>query len=208
MIATRRVWARTATAGVGLFWIGTLVAGAAAPGYSVRDDYISSLAGRGSEVAAIGIVTLAVLGLSHLAAAVALRGAVGVPLAIAGTAGLVLAAFRSGCPLGAAGCGFGGNDAPADLADVVHVGAVVAYEGFLVIAMVVVAIQLGRSRSAVAALTVVAAALSVVLFLQIGGADSGWWQRAWLLVNTGWLVLAVTVGAGAGDRRTSDRAAS
>lgn len=191
MTAIHPGWARTAAGGVGLFWIGTLLAGALAPGYSARSDYISSLAGRGSEAAAIGIVTLAVLGLTHLAAAATLRGAVGVPLVLAGIAGLAVAAFRTGCPLGAAGCGFGGNDAPADLGDVVHVYAVTAYEGFLVVAMVVVAVQLARSRPVAAALTVVAAVLSVVLVLQIGGVDSGWWQRAWLLTNTGWLVVAV-----------------
>ncbi len=178
--------------GVALFWIGTLVSGALAPGYSARVDYISSLGGRGSEVAALGIVTLAVLGLTHLAAAAAMRGIVGVPLVLAGIAGLAVAAFRTGCPLGAAGCGFGANDAPADLADLVHVWAVTVYEGSLVIAMVVVAVRLARSRPVVAALTVGVAVLSVVLALQIGGVDNGWWQRGWLAVNTGWLTLLMT----------------
>ena len=53
---------RLAVGGVVLFWIGTLVAGALAPDYSARVDYISSLAGRGSEVAVLGIATLTVIG--------------------------------------------------------------------------------------------------------------------------------------------------
>ena len=189
---TRGGWGGVAVGGVALFWIGTLVGGALAPGYSARVDFISSLGGRGSEVAVLGIVTLAVLGLTHLAAAAALRGVVGVPLVLAGIAGLAVDAFRTGCPLGAAGCGSGANDAPADLADLVHVYAVTAYEGSLVVAMVVVAVHLARSRPVAAAVTVGVAVLSVVLALQIGGVDSGWWQRGWLAVNTGWLVLLMT----------------
>jgi len=184
--------ARAAAAGIAVFWLGTLVAGALAPGYSIRDDYISSLAGRGSEVAVLGIATLAVLGLSHLTAAAALRGAVGMPLALAGVSGLVVAAFRTACPGGAAGCGFGSNDAVPDLADLTHVYAVVAYEIAVLAAMVVVAGRVARTRPVGAALTIAAAAVSVALALQIGGADSGWWQRGWLVVNTGWLVLVTT----------------
>ena len=60
------------------------------------------------------------------------------------------------------------------------------------VAMLIVAGGLfARHRPALAALTVAIAALSVLLALQIGGSDTGWWQRAWLLVNTGWLVALV-----------------
>lgn len=178
-------------AAVALFWIGTVVAGALAPAYSARADFISSLAGRGSEVAVLGVAALVALGGAHLAAAAAVRGLLAVPLAVAGVAGLTVAAFRTGCPLGAAGCGSGANDAPADLADTLHYQAVVGYEVALVAAMLVVAVQLARTRPAAAALTVAAAVASVVLALQIGGPDLGAWQRAWLIVNTGWLVVLV-----------------
>jgi hypothetical protein len=116
---------------------------------------------------------------------------VAVPLALAGLAGLNVAAFRTSCPDGAAGCGSPGNDAPADFADVTHGLAVVAYEVALVVAMLVIAAGLARARPAAAVLTVVVALVSVVLALQIGGADTGWWQRAWLLVNTGWVIVVV-----------------
>ncbi len=65
---------------VGLFWLGTVVGGVLAPGYDPARDYVSSLAGRGSAVAPIGIAAIAVLGLAHLAAA---RGPLTVPLGLA-----------------------------------------------------------------------------------------------------------------------------
>ena len=176
------------------FWIIALVAGALAEGYSIRADYISSLAGRGSSVAVLGIAALTLLGAAHLAAATAVRGIVAVPLVLAGLAGLTVAGFRTNCPAGAAGCGSAGNDPPADLAQLTHGYAVVAYEIAIVAAMLIVAGGLlTRHRPALAALTVALAVLSVLLALQIGGSDTGWWQRGWLVVNTGWLVaLAVS----------------
>ena len=140
----------------------------------------------------LGITALAVLGLAHLAAAASVRGTVAIPLALAGVAGLIVAAFRVGCPGGAAGCSFGANDPPADLADMVHGFAVGGYEIALVVAMVVVTVRGDRRWSRVfRVLTVVAAVASLLLLLQTGGADNGWWQRGWLIVNTGWLGTAV-----------------
>ncbi|MBC8091983.1 MAG: hypothetical protein H7Y15_08615, partial [Pseudonocardia sp.] len=55
------------------FWGLVVVAGVLAPGYSARGDYISSLAGRGSSVAGLGVVALTLLGLAHLAAAARVR---------------------------------------------------------------------------------------------------------------------------------------
>lgn len=175
-----------------LFWAGTLVAGALAPGYSLRADHVSSLAGRGSAVAVLGIAALVVLALAHLAAAATAGRPLAVPLVLAGVAGLAVAGFRTGCPLGAAGCGTAPNDAPPDLFDVVHGFGVVGYEVALVAAMAVVAARPGPpARRLVTAAATVA---SVVLLLRTGGADSGLWQRAWLLVNTAWLVaLALRV---------------
>jgi Protein of unknown function (DUF998) len=181
----RRGW--PVLAGIAAFWLGTIVAGALAPGYSARADYISSLAGRGSEVAGFGIANLLVLGSTHLLAAFVVRGAVRVPLALAGLAGLTVAAFRTSCPGGAAGCGFEPGAAPPDLADAVHGLAVIGYELALVAAMLTAAVRLARARPALAAGAALAAVVSVALALQIGGADNGWWQRAWLVVNTGWL---------------------
>ncbi|MCX6463518.1 MAG: DUF998 domain-containing protein, partial [Pseudonocardiales bacterium] len=184
-----------AVAGLALFWLGTAVAGAAAPGYSARADYVSSLAGRGSEVAATGLAALVALALAHVAAGVVVSGALsaaaGAALVVAGGCGLVVAAFRTGCPLGAAGCGTAPNDAPADLADTLHVAGVVGYEIALVVAMVLVARGLGRGLPAVA--TVVAAVASTVLAVRIGGPDLGLDQRLWLAVNTAWVAAAAVL---------------
>ena len=142
-------------------------------------------------MAGLGIATLVVLAVSHLLAAAAVRGVAGALLGLAGLSGLGVAAFRTGCPLGAAGCGFGANDMPPDLADAVHPLAVVAYEVALLAAMVVVAGgALRAGRPGWALLTAAAAVVSVLLLLQVGGPGNGWWQRGWLLVNTGWLVVA------------------
>jgi Protein of unknown function (DUF998) len=172
---------------VGLFWIGTLVAGALAPGYDPVRDYVSSLAGRGSVVAPIGIAAIALLGLAHLAAA---RGRLTVPLGLAGVAGLTIAGFRTACPLGAAGCGTAPNTV-ADLSSTVHGLAVAGYEVAVVAAMLLVAITRRRDEKVFALVSVIAAVLSVALLLNTGGAANGLWQRGWLLVNTGWLVSAV-----------------
>ncbi|MET0189271.1 MAG: DUF998 domain-containing protein, partial [Pseudonocardia sediminis] len=122
------------TAGVALFWVLTLTAGALVPGYSIRQDYVSSLAGRGSSVAVLGIAAIAVLGLAHLAAARVVRGGLAVALVLAGLAGLTIAAFRVGCPLDAAGCSFTPGNRIADASSAVHGYAVAAYEVALVVA--------------------------------------------------------------------------
>jgi len=180
-----------AVAGVVLFWAGTLAAAALVPGYSLRGDYTSSLAGRGSPVALLGITALAVLAGAHLAAAVR-AGRAAVPLALAGLAGLGAAVLRTRCPDGPAGCGFGPHAVPADLAQHGHGLSVVAYELATVVAMLVVA--LGRGPRGLRVGSALAALASVVLLLQTGGVDSGAWQRAWLAVNTSWLVGFVTAG--------------
>ncbi len=185
-------------AGVVLFWIGAGLAGTLAPGYSASADYVSSLAGRGSEVAGVGIAALVALAVAHLAAAVLVDGPARAALVAAGACGLVVAAFRTGCPLGAAGCGTAPNDAPDDLADTLHVTGVLGYEIALVLAMALVAWRLGRGWPA--ALTGAAAVASALLALRIGGPDLGLDQRLWLGVNTAWLAAVPLFGA---RRRTA-----
>jgi len=194
-----RVDAKIAITGVVLFWADTLIAGSLASGYDLRFDYVSSLAGRGSSVAPVGIVAIVFLGLAHLAAAATLRGPVAVPLVLAGLAGLTIAGFRTACPLGAAGCGTAPNTV-ADFPGTVHGLAVGAYEIFLVAAMLLVAFSLRRDEKVFALVSVVAAVASVVLLLQTGAAYNGLWQRGWLVVNTGWLV-ALLLTCNAQERR-------
>ena len=181
---------KIAVTGVVLFWGDTLVAGSLAPGYDLTSDYVSSLASRGSAVAPVGIVAIVFLGLAHLLAAATLRGAIAVPLVLAGLAGLTIAAFRTACPLGAAGCGTAPNTV-ADLSGTVHSLAVGAYEVFIVVAMVLFAFTRRRDEKVFALLSILVAVASVLLLLQTGGAHNGLWQRGWLLVNTGWLVAVL-----------------
>ncbi|WP_298798827.1 DUF998 domain-containing protein [Pseudonocardia sp. 73-21] len=181
---------KIAVTGVVLFWGDTLVAGSLAPGYDLTSDYVSSLAGRGSAVAPVGIVAIVFLGLAHVLAAATLRGALGAPLALAGVAGLTIASFRTGCPLGAAGCGTAPNTVD-DLPGTVHGLAVGAYEIAIVAAMLLFAFTRRRDEKVFAPISVVVAVVSVVLLLQTGAAYNGLWQRGWLLVNTGWLVAVL-----------------
>ncbi len=179
--------------GIALFWLGTVLGAAGAQGYSARSDYVSSLAGRGSEVAAAGIAALVVLALAHVAAAAVVRGAAGAALLAAGACGLVVAVFRTRCPLGAAGCGRAPDGAPADAADVLHGVGVLGYEVAVVAAMVAIAV---RWRGWPGALTAVAGVASVVLALRIGGPDPGLDQRLWLAVTTGWVAAAALAAPG------------
>lgn len=202
-----------ALAGLVLFWLGSAAAGVLAPGYSARADYVSSLAGRGSEVAPLGIAALLVLALGHLAAGAAVGSVAGTLLGLAGVCGLVVAAFRTACPLGAAGCGTAPNDAPADPADVLHVAGVAGYQVAVVGAMLALALRWGRGWPA--ALTVAAAVASVLLVVRIDGPDLGLDQRLWLVVTTGWVAVAALRGVGGrvtgvpvpGRRRRGDRSA-
>ncbi|MBW0105553.1 DUF998 domain-containing protein [Pseudonocardia sp. KRD291] len=176
------------TVAVALFWALSLTAGALVPGYTVAQDYVSSLAGRGSSVAVLGIAAIAVLGLAHLATAWVCRGGLAVPLALAGLAGLTIAAFRVGCPLDAAGCSFTPGNRIGDAQSAVHGYAVAAYEAALVVAMLLVAVSRRAADKMFALVSLVAAPVSVVLLLSTGGEANGLWQRAWLVVNTAWLI--------------------
>lgn len=189
--------ARLAVAGVAGFWGLAFLAAALVPGYSLRADYTSSLAGRGSSVAVLGVTALGVLALGHVAAAVAVADrsrAVAGWVALAALGGFVSAGFGTACPLGAPGCGFGANDAPPDLLDRLHVLGVGIYQGALLAAMAAVVIGTVRARrwpGWLAAAAVVAAPASLLLLAPVGGPDTGTWQRAWLVVTTGWLLLLV-----------------
>jgi len=206
-----------ASLGVALFWVGTVVAGALAEGYSARDDVVSSLAGRGSSVAGLGIASILSLAVAHLAAAPVLvwvhRFRLGAGLLLAAAAATVMiAVFRVSCGSGAAACGQGRSE--DDAADLVHGLAVVAYELLIVAAMIAVAVRAARGSSEppswlppwprwMAALSVVAALGSVALLLRTYGTDPGLWQRLWVATNLGWLLLATWIGRPAQDTGAS-----
>ncbi len=184
--------------GIALFWVGVFTAGALADGYSAREDFISSLAGRGSEVAPIGIAALLANAVAHLAAAAAVlrrwkSRLCAILLACAGAAVVVIAVARVSCPGGPAGCGEEGG-ARSDVLDLIHGLAVGTYEIFILAAMGAVAVTVWRRAQAgrprwLAPLSLVFAVASVVLLARTGDQDPGLWQRLWVASNLTWLLL-------------------
>lgn len=185
-----------------MFWLGVIVAGALVDGYSAREDYISSLASRGSPVAALGVGALLASAVAHLATAravfVAWRCRLGAAcIAAAAAATTVVAAFRSSCPSGPVRCALA--DGPAgDWVDSVHGAGVVAYQVFVVAAMITMGVRGLRGTSTLPPRTLGLASLvfavgSVLLIGQIGGDHVGMWQRLWLANNLAWLLVIAWV---------------
>ncbi len=183
--------------GVLLFWAGVVGAGALVEGYSSRDDYISSLAGRGSPVAVLAIGALAASATAHLATAwavgLAWRSRLGASaLGGAALAVLAVAAFRQSCPAGPSGCGLT-DRSTRDWVDTVHGGSVVAYALLAVAAMLVLGIGALWGTASwprwLGLVSWVFAAGSVVLVGQVGGEQVGVWQRAWVANNLTWLLV-------------------
>ena len=190
-----------ATVCVACFWIGIVAAGSMADGYSAREDVISSLAGRGSSVAVLGVASILMLAPAHLAGARVLASVhgsrIGARLVVAAAvATMLIAVFRVSCPSGAAGCVQVSSE--PDAADLVHGLAVAAYELAIFGAMVTVAARAGRGSSSwpgwMAVVSVAAALASVILLVRTDGAEAGLWQRLWVGTNLGWLLLATWIG--------------
>lgn len=213
-----------ALVGVLLFWAGVFGAGALVTGYSAREDYISSLAGRGSPVAALGVAALLSSAVAHVATAIAVLSAwrsrlcTSFLLAAAG-ATLVVAAFGQSCPDGPAGCALQG-DHHGDWVDAVHGAGVGLYQLFILGAMLTLAVGALRRTPAwprwLGVVSGLFAAGSVLLVANLSGDDVGLWQRLWLADNLAWLLLvawAATVRASGttpeevppGQGGTSDR---
>lgn len=198
--------------GVLLFWAGVFVAGALADGYSAEDDYISSLAGRGSPVAALGVAAL----LANAAAQFATSRAIltgwrsrtcAAFVFAAGLAMTAVAAFRASCPDGPAGCAPDG-EVDGDWIDAVHGASVGAYELFTLAAMLMLAVGGIRRTSSwprwLGLLSLAFAIGSLLLIGQTEGDDIGRWQRLWFANNLGWLLI---VNWAATERKTAVAAA-
>lgn len=175
------------------FWVGVCWAGAIADGYSAREDFISSLAARGSPVAGIGISALLASAVAHLAAGRAVlfgwRSRLGAwSLFAAWLAGTSVATFRQSCPGGPAGC-----TPVGDWVDAVHRAGVGVYEVFALAAMLTLAVGTLRGPSPwprwLGLVSLAAAVGSLVLLAQTNGSQPGLWQRLWLADNHAWLLL-------------------
>ena len=184
-------------AGLVVFWVALLLAGAASPGYSQRRDYVSSLAAHGVEDAWLGMLAIVAVGVAGLGAAVLLwrvTRAGALALAGAGIGFVVVALVRINCPNGAARCGLGGrfdvHGAPA----ITHWTAAVVSTVLVLVGASLVAYALWRRQRRAASVTsAVAAAMTLVALLGTGGQSPGVVQRVWIAVMTVWLVGAAVL---------------
>ncbi len=187
--------------GVVLFWVGTLGAGTLVDGYSAQADYISSLASRGSPVAALVIGAILCSAAAHLAASRAVLNAwssrvCAAFLLAAAMATVTVAVFRSSCPEGPPGCAVSGTPA-GDWIDAVHGAGVGAYELFTLAAMLTLSIG-GLVHSPkwprwLGWVSIVFAIGSVLLLGQTNGDLPGMWQRLWVANNLAWLLVVACV---------------
>lgn len=187
--------------GVLLFWSGVFGAGALVDGYSAREDYISSLASRGSPLALMGIGALLASAVAHMATARAALSAwrarwCAAFILAAGVVTVVIALFRASCPGGPAGCGVTGTVA-TDWVDLVHGLSVGVYELFTLAAMLALAVG-GLRRKAVwprwlSLVSLGFAVGSVILIGQTEGEHLGMWQRLWIANNLAWLLVVAWV---------------
>jgi len=172
-------------------------------GYSAREDFISSLASRGSSVAALGTTAFLASAAAHIATAWAVFRAwrawvLASLLFLAALATLSVSAFRSHCPDGPAGCSLDQASA-ADWVEGVHGISVGIYELFVLAAMLTVAIGSRRRASRwsrrLGTASLVFAVASVLLIAQTDGDHIGFWQRLWIANNLAWLLVVARAAA-------------
>ncbi len=196
--------------GCAVFWACALIGGAVNPGYDQSRDFLSALAGRGSEAAWLGII--GILGFAVACGAAALiwlrRNQVVAGALVVAAVGCLVGGFaRLACPQGAAQCHIE-DGMPNTLQDTVHVTGIATFEagmlGAMLAASVVLARRVAESPARVLVIGSVVAAVGGLVALQaMTGAAPGGPQRVWALLNTGWLVVVGTapvwlsrVGAG------------
>ncbi len=109
---------------------------------------------------------------------------------------VAVAAFRSSCPDGPAGCAVT-ETAGGDWIDAVHGAGVGAYELCTLAAMLTVAIGGLRGGAQwsrwLGAVSIVFAIGSVLLLGQADGDLPGSWQRLWVANNLAWLLVVAWV---------------
>jgi hypothetical protein len=178
--------------GIACFWGAFLVAAALEPGYTHRRDYVSTLAARGAEHAALAMFAIVAAAASMLFASLLVRHVsrlAAVAIALAGV-GFVVAAFtRLECPGGAAGCGLGGRFEISGSTEIGHWTATTVATILLIAGIGLTGIALIRRGHRIAGVASLAAAgITAGAFLATGGEDPGVMQRVGIVVGTGWLV--------------------
>ena len=209
-MTTRR--AGLATLGLLLvFAVLVVLGGSVNTGYEHSVDFVSSLAGRGSDHAWIGVLAIGSYGLAHGAAALPWRHVsrvVWAGLLVCATLLVMVAVARASCPSGAAGCALKGSTDQTDAGDTIHGLSVGIYSLlFLVAAVSAGVVMARRGRWYAAASAGLVAALSIAALSQVDEVTPGAAQRLWFATNgIGLLVLVALAGSGARRSETPSSA--
>ena len=176
-----------------------VLGGSVNTGYEHSIDFVSSLAGRGSEQAWIGVLAIGSYGLAHGAAALSWRHVsrlVWAGLLVCSALLVTVAVARASCPSGAAGCALS-STGTTDAGDTVHGLSVGIYALLFLVTAVSTGVVMARRRSwYAAAASVLVAALSIAALSQVDEVTPGAEQRVWLATNgIGLLVLVALAGS-------------
>ncbi|NYG57394.1 hypothetical protein BJ980_000317 [Nocardioides daedukensis] len=208
---TVRLLAASTLAAVVAFLVLDVIASAvAADGYSMKRDYVSSLAADGSSVAALGSLCLAAFALAHLLAGILMLAAwrtkiAGAFLVLAGVLFGLVVLFRADCHHGEAGCGTGQRSGLISLEAGMHgvVAGTLAAVMFFTMLVAVVSAFFERGPDRVAGF--LALPFFWASFTGIGMMNKseaiGAWERLWLGASVGWLVVLAMAALLAQRRR-------
>ncbi|MDT0201462.1 DUF998 domain-containing protein [Nocardioides sp. AE5] len=178
----------------------------AAEGYSMRRDYVSSLAAVGSSVGLLGQLCLIAYAVAHMVAGAVMLTAwrtkvAGAFLVLAGILFTGTAAFRAHCGDGEAGCGLGEQGSAAGGPAALEAGMHGVMAGLYALVMFAVfgiaAISAIWERGATRVVALLAIPFGWASFTGIGQMDAigatGAWERLWLGASVGWLVVVAVV---------------
>jgi hypothetical protein len=176
-----------------------MVGGSVNARYDHSVDFVSSLAGRGSEQAWIGVVAIGSYGLAHGAAALPwhhVSRVVWAGLLVCAALLVTVAVARASCPSGAAGCALNGSADQTDAGDAVHGLAVGLYALVFLVTAVSAGVVMARRRNwSAAAVAWLIGASSIAALSQVDAVTPGAEQRIWLAINgIGLLVLVALAG--------------
>jgi hypothetical protein len=192
-------------AGVAAFWFAIVVAAALEPDYRQRRDYVSVLAAHGAAHPWLAILAIVAAAAAMLFAALLVHRVsrlAAIAIALAGVGFVVVAFWRLDCPSGAAACGLGGRFEISGSDEIGHWTATTVSTALVIAGMALTGLALIRRGSrAAGAVTVVAAAVTAIAFLETAGDMPGVRERIGIAVATGWLAaVAVAVLVRARER--------
>lgn len=169
----------------------------ATEGYTMKRDYVSSLAARGSTVGLLGGLCLAFYALSHLLAGVVMlitwrTKVAGSFLVLAAVLFGLVVLFRADCTGGEVGCGLV-ERGPAGLETGMHGVMAGTYALVMFVTMLMAAVSAFWERGATRVAGLIGLPLFWLAFSGIGAMNksanaTGAWERLWLYSSVAWLV--------------------